>query len=283
MHYSPLRYPGGKSKFSPYIKNIIETNNIVGCDYYEIYAGGAGVALNLLIDGICKNIHINDADPAVYSFWKSAIYNTENFLRLLNDTPITIDEWYKQKEIINNPLNNSELNLGFSAFFLNRTNRSGILKGGVIGGKKQDGIYRIDNRFKKLDLIKKIQLISDWAKNIFVTNQDASELLIQINKTNNKNVFIYLDPPYYIKGQGLYRNFYSHEDHVNIKNILDKSHFHWLVSYDNNDNIKQIYGNYRQKEHILNYSAQLKTKAKEIIIYSNSLKIPDNNLNTQVA
>lgn len=283
MHYSPLRYPGGKSKFSPYIKNIIETNNIVGCDYYEIYAGGAGVALNLLMDGICKNIHINDADPAVYSFWKSAIYDTENFLRLLNDTPITIDEWYKQKEIINNPLNNSELNLGFSAFFLNRTNRSGILKGGVIGGKKQDGIYRIDNRFKKLDLIKKIQLIGDRAKNIFVTNQDASELLIQINKTNNKNVFIYLDPPYYIKGQGLYRNFYSHEDHVNIKNILDKSHFHWLVSYDNNDNIKQIYGNYRQKEHILNYSAQLKTKAKEIIIYSHSLKIPDNNLNTQVA
>ncbi|WP_294954104.1 DNA adenine methylase [uncultured Gilliamella sp.] len=276
MHYSPLRYPGGKSKFSPYIKNIIETNNIVGCDYYEIYAGGAGVALNLLIDGICKNIHINDADPAIYSFWKSAIYDTENFLRLLNDTPITMDEWYKQKEIINNPLNNSELNLGFSAFFLNRTNRSGILKGGVIGGKKQDGIYRIDNRFKKLDLIKKIQLISGWAKNIFVTNLDASKLLTQINKTNNKNVFIYLDPPYYIKGQGLYRNFYNHEDHVKIREILDKARFHWLVSYDNNENIKDIYKQYRQREYSLNYSAQLKMKAKEIIIYCDSLKIPTN-------
>ncbi|MBI0154143.1 DNA adenine methylase [Gilliamella sp. W8128] len=276
MHYSPLRYPGGKSKFSPHIKNIIETNNIVGCDYYEIYAGGAGVALNLLIDGICKNIHINDADPAVYSFWKSAIYDTENFLRLLNDTPITIDEWYKQKEIINNPLNNSELNLGFSAFFLNRTNRSGILKGGVIGGKKQDGIYRIDNRFKKLDLIKKIQLISSWAKNIFVTNLDASKLLTQINKTNNKNVFIYLDPPYYVKGQGLYRNYYNHDDHVKIREILDDAQFHWLVSYDNNENIKEIYKQYRQREYSLNYSAQLKMKAKEIIIYSDSLKIPDN-------
>ncbi|OCG39755.1 DNA adenine methylase [Gilliamella sp. Bif1-4] len=276
MHYSPLRYPGGKSKFSPHIKNIIETNNIVGCDYYEIYAGGAGVALNLLIDGICKNIHINDADPAVYSFWKSAIYDTENFLRLLNDTPITIDEWYKQKEIINNPLNNSELNLGFSAFFLNRTNRSGILKGGVIGGKKQDGIYRIDNRFKKLDLIKKIQLISGWAKNIFVTNLDASKLLTQINKTNNKNVFIYLDPPYYVKGQGLYRNYYNHDDHVKIREILDDAQFHWLVSYDNNENIKEIYKQYRQREYSLNYSAQLKMKAKEIIIYSDSLKIPDN-------
>ncbi|MCX8600773.1 MULTISPECIES: DNA adenine methylase [unclassified Gilliamella] len=276
MHYSPLRYPGGKSKFSPYIKNIIETNNIVGCDYYEIYAGGAGVALNLLIDGICKNIHINDADPAIYSFWKSAIYDTENFLRLLNDTPITMDEWYKQKEIINNPLNNSELNLGFSAFFLNRTNRSGILKGGVIGGKKQDGIYRIDNRFKKLDLIKKIQLISGWAKNIFVTNLDASKLLTQINKTNNKNVFIYLDPPYYIKGQGLYRNFYNHDDHVKIREILDKARFHWLVSYDNNENIKDIYKQYRQREYSLNYSAQLKMKAKEIIIYCDSLKIPTN-------
>ncbi|OCG38828.1 DNA adenine methylase [Gilliamella sp. Gris1-4] len=276
MHHSPLRYPGGKSKFSPHIRNIIETNNIVGCDYYEIYAGGAGVALNLLTNGVCKNIHINDADPAIYSFWKSIINQPEDFLRLMYDTNISIDTWLKQKNILSNPNDHSILELGFAAFFLNRTNRSGILKGGVIGGKTQSGQYKLDARFNKDSLAIKIKKIGEQSKNINVTNKDAANLLTEIKTINNKSIFVYLDPPYYEKGQGLYRNYYNHDDHVKIREILDDVKFHWLVSYDNNENIKEIYKKYHQREHTLNYSAQLKMKAKEIIIYSKLLKIPNN-------
>lgn len=274
MRYTPLRYPGGKSKFSPYIKSIMKENNISNSDYYEVYAGGAGVALILLFDGYCKNIHINDADPAIYSFWKSITSQTDDFLRLMYDTNISIDVWLKQKNILSNPNNHSILELGFAAFFLNRTNRSGILKGGVIGGKAQSGQYKLDARFNKDNLARRIKKIGEQSKHIKVTNKDASNLLTEIKTI--KNIFVYLDPPYYVKGQGLYRNYYNHDDHVKIREILDDAQFHWLVSYDNNENIKEIYKQYRQREYSLNYSAQLKMKAKEIIIYSDSLKIPDN-------
>lgn len=277
MHYTPLRYPGGKSKFFPYIKSIIEENNISNSDYYEIYAGGAGIALILLLDGYCKNIHINDVDIAIYSFWKSITNQTEDFLRLLHDTNVSIDSWFKQKKILSNPKNHSTLELGFATFFLNRTNRSGILKGGVIGGKKQEGLYKLDARFNKDNLTKKIQKISDRAQYINITNENAMDLLIKLKKIDNKNIFIYLDPPYYKKGQGLYRNFYCHNDHVKIREILDNTNAYWLASYDNDENIKKIYEKYRQKEYTINYSAQSKTKAKEIIIYGNSLKIPNNH------
>ncbi len=159
MRFStPLRYPGGKAKFAPFVKDLMEVNNLSG-DYLEPFAGGAGVALDLLYSGYCKNIHINDFDLAVYSFWKAVTSNTEEFLRVLYQTPVTIDEWYKQKAIFDNPMNHSDIEHGFAAFFLNRTNRSGILKGGVIGGKNQDGRYKLDARFHKANLTKRIEKI----------------------------------------------------------------------------------------------------------------------------
>ena len=142
---TPLRYPGGKGKFAPFVKDLMEANNLIG-DYLEPYAGGSGVALDLLFNGHCKNIHINDFDIAVFNFWKSVTANTECFLKLVNDTEITIDEWHKQKSILAKPEDHTQLEHGFATFFLNRTNRSGILKGGVIGGKHQDGNYKLDAR-----------------------------------------------------------------------------------------------------------------------------------------
>ncbi|TGZ98917.1 DNA adenine methylase [Rodentibacter pneumotropicus] len=269
MRYTPLRYPGGKAKFAPVIKQIIEENELYG-HYVEPYAGGAGVALDLLFNDYCTDIHINDLDLGIYHFWKSITNQTEEFIRLVRDTQIKIEEWHKQKNILKQD-DISPLEHGFAAFFLNRTNRSGILKGGVIGGLNQSGDYKLDCRFNKADLIKRIERIGSLAKRIHVTNFDTETWLTTLDDSIPASSLIYLDPPYYEKGQGLYRNFYRHQDHLAIQEKLANVKTPWIVSYDNNPNIKEIYKNYRQSEYTLNYSANRKMKATEIIIYSDTL------------
>lgn len=276
MYHTPLRYPGGKAKFAPKIKSIIENNDLHG-HYVEPYAGGAGVALDLLFNGVCTDIHINDLDLAIYHFWKSITEETEDFIRLVSKTDVTIEEWHKQKEILKQD-DISPIERGFAAFFLNRTNRSGILKGGVIGGLQQLGNYKLDCRFNKEALIKRIQKIGSMNNKIHVYNQDTEKWLLEIDNLIPSNSLIYLDPPYYEKGQGLYRNFYNHQDHKSIKEKLVKVKTPWVVSYDNNQNIRDIYQQYRQEEYILNYSASQKMKATEVIIYSDSIKLPHRTL-----
>ena len=271
--HTPLRYPGGKGKFASFVKKLMELNNIKGAHYLEPYAGGAGVALDLLYSNYCTDIHINDYDQAIFHFWQAVTQNTEDFLKLLVDTPITISEWEKQKLVLSKPEEFGDLKHGFAAFFLNRTNRSGILKGGVVGGKNQNGRYKLDARFQKPNLIKRIEKIGQHASRIHVTNKDALELIKQVDKILPNNSLIYLDPPYYLKGQGLYRNFYEHEDHELIREALNHVRTRWIVSYDNCEPIKKIYHGYRQDEYSLNYSAYVKTKGSEVMIYCDELKV----------
>ena len=269
MYYTPLRYPGGKAKFAPAIKQIIEKNNLHG-HYIEPYAGGAGIALDLLFSGYCTDIHINDLDLAIYHFWKSITEQTEDFIRLTNDTEVTIEEWHKQKALLKRD-DISPLEHGFAAFFMNRTNRSGILKAGVIGGLGQIGNYKLNCRFNKTDLNKRIERIGSMASQIHVTNFDTETWLPMLHNVVPSNSLIYLDPPYYDKGQGLYRNFYKHEDHRAIQEKLANVEISWVVSYDNHPSIKEIYQQYLQCEYTLNYSASRKMKATEIVIYSDNL------------
>lgn len=277
IYNTPLRYPGGKGKFAPVVKSIFDFNELSGGHYLEPYAGGAGVALELLYSGYVSDIHINDIDPAIYSFWKSITRNTEDFLKLLHDTPITMEEWYKQKEILNDTENKDFLELGFAAFFLNRTNRSGILKGGVVGGKQQNGNYTLDARFNKENLKKRIERVGANSSKIHVYNEDALDLIKNVDDFLPENSLVYLDPPYYVKGQGLYRNYYVHEDHVKIKKALKKIISKWIVSYDNCDEIKEIYREYSMIDYDLNYSAYHKVKAKEVMFFCDSLKSPIQN------
>ncbi|AYC17698.1 hypothetical protein DZA65_00792 [Dickeya dianthicola] len=279
--YTPLRYPGGKGKLSYYIKSLLEANLITDGYYVEPYAGGAAIALDLVVNEYVRNIIINDADPAVYSFWHSVMHETDALCTMIEECNVTMDTWYEQKEVISSDNPENSLALGFAAFFLNRTNRSGILKAGVIGGKAQSGEWKMDVRFKKDDLISRINKISGYKNRIKVTNLDAIELLLNIKNltSGSDKLLVYLDPPYYVKGQDLYRNYYEHKDHVAVKNALSESGINnWLVSYDNAEEIKEIYSAFRQSEYSLSYTAQSKRVGKEVMIFSDSLIIPDVNL-----
>lgn len=278
--YSPLRYPGGKAPFAPFIAEVMRQNGLVGGHYLEPYAGGAGVALELLFHGHASHIHINDADPAVYAFWVCATKHSSALLHLLETTPITIDEWFKWRAILRGDAKASVIERGFATLFMNRTNRSGILKAGVIGGKNQDGEYKLDARFKKDVVAARIQEIAKHADNISVYCEDALMLLGRCSEFLPKKSLIYLDPPYYVKGKGLYRNYYEHDDHVAIAKKLQEKSFKWpwVVSYDNAEEICAMYQLNRSLSYGLSYTAQRRYVGNEIMFFSQGIAVPDNEM-----
>ena len=117
IRITPLRYPGGKQKITPFIKEIIQSNNLYGCSYIEPYAGGAGVGLSLLVNNIVNNIYINDISKNIYAFWYSVINNTERFVLKIRDIPLNIEEWNKQHLIFKSNSDNL-FDLGFATFFM---------------------------------------------------------------------------------------------------------------------------------------------------------------------
>jgi DNA adenine methylase len=275
--YSPLRYPGGKAPFAPFIAKVMEGNGVAGGHYLEPYAGGAGVALDLLFHGHASHIHINDADPAVYAFWIAVTQHSGALLKLLESTPITIEEWFKWRSVLREERNVSLIEKGFATLFMNRTNRSGILKAGVIGGKDQDGDYKLDARFKKEIVAARILEIAKRADNISVYCEDSLHLLNRCSEFLPKQSLIYLDPPYYVKGKGLYRNYYQHDDHVAIAKTIQNKTFKWpwVVSYDNVKEICVMYQLSRSLSYGLNYTAHRRYVGNEIMFFSQYLDIPD--------
>lgn len=276
--HTPLRYPGGKGKFTHFIELLIIANGIRGGHYLEPYAGGAGVALELLFKDVVSDIHINDYDPAVAAFWQACVWHTDEFIEKIRNVDITMDSWYKYKAIMEDDDNKDILEKGFATFFMNRCNRSGILKGGVIGGKSQAGSWKLDARFNKPSLIARFEKIKQFKDRIHVYSEDAKELLMDRHNFLPKNAFIYLDPPYYVKGHRLYRNYYSHQDHLDVRQTLDNVTYPFLVSYDDAIEIEEIYEGYPSQKHILSYTAQEKKLGNEILFFSPHLKIPTEGL-----
>ena len=273
-HYSPLRYPGGKGKMAAYFKNIIRDNLLYDGVYVEPYAGGASVALSLLFNEYVRKIIINDIDRSIYAFWHSIIYRNEEFCRLIEKTPVTVKSWKKQWCIYRNPSRYGLLRLGFATFFLNRTNRSGILDAGVIGGVAQKGEWRIDARYYKDTLIKRIKKIEKYKERIEVYNMDAVELIKYLKPSLPEKTLIYFDPPYYVKGKDLYLNFYENNDHQKIVTEIDQlKKQRWVVTYDNVKPIRQLYKKYRKSTYSLNYSAAKIMKGEEIMFFSDNLYI----------
>lgn len=272
---SPLRYPGGKGKIANYIKLLFEKNDLADGLYIEPYAGGASVALSLLFSEYARKIVINDFDKSIYAFWHSVLYSTEQLCRLINDTEVSLENWSRLRELQKRKDEVSLLELGFSTFYQNRTNRSGIIKGGIIGGKDQTGNWKLDARFNKKDLIKRIQKIAKFKERIGLYNLDAINLIRQLEPSIPPKTLFYFDPPYYDKGPDLYVNYYGHEDHVMLsKTIRDLKKGLWLISYDNVPQIHSIYEEYRKTVYALNYSAAKPTEGSEVLIFHNKLQVP---------
>ncbi len=269
---SPLRYPGGKTIYAEMLGAVIDNNDLSNCTFVEAFAGGAGAAITLLQSRKVKAIFLNDLDPAIYAFWRSILDHTEDFIALIYRTPITISEWYKQRETYHSKPDDI-LQLGFATFFLNRCNRAGILLANPIGGLNQMGQDKIDARFKKEKMEMKIRKIADQKDAISLYNLDAVDLVKELKrKHKNRKFLIYFDPPYYQKGELLYLNHYCHDDHKKLSHYISHCPFPWLLSYDNQPEIITLYNRFQIYVRDLRYSLYKYKIAKELII--SNLKMP---------
>ncbi|MFC6353014.1 DNA adenine methylase [Rothia nasimurium] len=271
---SPLRYPGGKGLLYPRLRTLIRENGLTSNTYVEPYAGGAGAALALLISGQVERIAINDFDPAVYAFWNAVTTQPEEFIRLVNNVELSVAEWEKQREIYLHSPREDFLSLGFATFYLNRTNRSGVLNGGPIGGKTQTGNYKIDARFNRENLAERIRLIALHAKRIEVTNEDGVHTIQRY--AAQKDAFIYADPPYFEKAGSLYLNAFDNSNHQALAECLKNvQQANWILTYDNVIQVAELYPEFRRRLFALNYSAHNFRKANEIMVFSPKLTITD--------
>lgn len=271
--YSPLRYPGGKSCIFKFVSNLLYENQMIGVNYAEPYAGGAGLALKLLFEEYVANIHINDLDPSIYAFWHTILNRTQEFCDWIEDVEITIEAWryYKEIQRLSKDTFLDSYEVAQSTFFLNRTNVSGVIKGGVIGGLQQKGKYKIDARFRKDDLINKIQKIALFKRRIHLSNLDGLDFIKKLEKSK-QDFFIYLDPPYYQKGAELYMNFYAKENHKKLAKYASLMKKKWMISYDNHDFILNLYETQRKVSYQLSQCASNRI-GDEILIFPDNISI----------
>ena len=274
---SPLRYPGGKTCLAPKLENALKQNFSYDekITFVEPYAGGAGASLALLCSGKVDEIIINDLDKAIYIFWKIAVHNTDYLIRKIQRTKITIQEWKKQKEIYTLLKNKHRLTLrderklAFAALFLNRTNRSGIMRGGPIGGIKQLSKWKVNERFTKKTIIERLKKLHKFCRKIKVYNLDGIKLLEKLEKKETKNQhFIFLDPPYFQKGKSLYLNNYNNNDHKKLSEFLIKSSLKkWIMTYNDIPYIKTLYKKMPINEFEIQHDAHYSKVGKEIVIF----------------
>ncbi|WP_353099652.1 DNA adenine methylase [Myroides odoratus] len=299
MNYSPLRYPGGKSSLYDFLKRTIKANNIVDGIYIEAFAGGAGAALKLLMLEDVYQIYLNDKDEMIYKFWYSILHQTEDFIKLVSDCELSVEEWEYRKGILQSKEQRAkltDLEIGFTTFYLNRCNRSGIIKAGMIGGNKQEGKWKLDARFNKEDLISKIRKISHYKDRIKIFNLDAVAFVKKMEKefSKRKDILLYLDPPYVEQGQGLYNVFFTDNDHKRLASFMQKKvTLKWLVSYDDHPLIHSIYKEVSKNIFEFNYFANRTKVGRELVItskkckmtttylhYSKSKKLEESNVDT---
>lgn len=273
--FTPLRYPGGKQKVTPFVQEVLRQNNISG-HYIEPYAGGAGVAISLLLSKKIKNIHLNDSDIRIFAFWHAVKNENERLCQKIASASLTVEEWKVRRDILKEPHKYDLFEVGFSTFYMNRCNRSGVLNAGIIGGLNQEGNYKMDARFSRNDLIRRIELIGIYKDNIFISNLDAENFIDSYLPHVGNDCLVYFDPPYFNKAKDLYLNSYSHSDHerlaTSIQNRVSKK---WILSYDNVPQITKLYLDRRCFTYNLRYSAARNYQGKEVFVFCDDVILPN--------
>jgi DNA adenine methylase len=274
--YAPLRYPGGKAKLAPFIKAVLEENKLCDGHYVEPYAGGAGVGLSLLLTEYSRHIYLNDISYPLYCLWHAVLNDTEYLARRITDVRVTAATWRRQKSILKSVREHAPRDVGFAFLFLNRTNRSGIISGGMIGGNDQAGKWKIHARFGRSELVRRVEAIAEYRDRISIYNMDAIAFMRIVRRKLPAKSFMYLDPPYYAKGSRLYTDYYHHDDHKRIAKYV-QTHIDqaWIVTYDNVEEIALLYSDRRSLTYDLNYSANSHRRGTELMLFSDSLKIPE--------
>lgn len=275
--YSPLRYPGGKGRLGPWLADVVRANGLCRGAYAEPYAGGAGAALHLLLGGHISEIELNDADRRIFAFWYSILTDADAFIRRVRQCSLCIEEWQRQRTILEKYEEYSLFEVGFAAFYLNRCNRSGVISGGVIGGKNQSGRYRMDARFNKENLINRLESIARVGNRVSVSNLDAVDFMKDVcSRKNESGLLLYLDPPYYEKAEQLYFNAYARQDHEELARFVQSLNVPWVVTYDDCEPIRDLYSRVCVVGFRIWYSSHSSRRfGDEVAFHANLSKCPE--------
>lgn len=267
---SPLRYPGGKYRIYPFIKSFIYENGIKGINYAEPYAGGGGLALQLLYDDCIENLYMNDLDLSIYSFWNAVLTHGEELCEWVSGVDVSIRSWLLYRSVLMNLTSVPRIELAKATLFLNRVNVSGVLKGGPIGGRAQRGKYKLDARFNRDVIVDRICKIMRYADRIKVSCREGKDFAQALEK-RKENFLIYFDPPYFRKGKGLYMNYFKEEDHIKLAEFIVSLKKMWILSYDNEDFIKKLY---RDNDKVVYQLAQCTSNkiGEEVLIFDKNSK-----------
>lgn len=266
--YSPLRYPGGKGKLAPFIGDALTANGLTNKRYVEFYAGGAGIALYLLRNRLAREVLINDLDERIYSFWYAILNYSSRFLKEINACQVNMEAWHRHKEICDRPEKADRFQLGFSTFFLNRTNRSGIIEGGVIGGQNQTGQYKLDARFNRTALCHRISDVARLKNKISLSRRDACSILEEDYLNPSDHIFFF-DPPYYLAKNQLYANFNKNGQHEKLAGLIKNLRAPWLATYNSCAEIEKMYSGCNRQSFRISYYAQKRRAAPELLFYGN--------------
>jgi DNA adenine methylase len=155
------------------------------------------------------------------------------------------------------------VDLGLACLFYNRSNFSGILAAGPIGGMEQKSVYTIDCRTNKDEIIVRLLAAATFANAVDVRHCDAAEYLL--DKHGGNRIF-YVDPPYFVKGELLYRHFYKMGDHKRLASSLSSLNQPWFLSYDVHHVIEYLYEGFHINKLSFRYSAHSPKNHDELLI-----------------
>jgi DNA adenine methylase len=273
-HATPLRYPGGKQRLTPFVREILHHNALEQYSYCEPFAGGAGVAIELLLEGDVSSIHLNDSAYPIYCFWSVLKSNPDYLCSGIRDAILNVEQWRFHKSVLSSFLTHSMEEVALSTLILNRCNRSGVLSGGVIGGLGQRGNWKMDARFPRNELIRRIERIAYHSDQICVTNKDASELIKNARSFCQDKTLFYLDPPYFHKSSRLYLDYYKPSDHSALASLLASFEFPWIVSYDDTLEVSKLYEDFTKFSYTLRYSAAAASIGQELFVFGPGVEVP---------
>jgi DNA adenine methylase len=269
-YLSPLRYPGGKDRLATFITKLIEQQRPRPLIYVEPFAGGAGVGLRLLHNELVDEIVLNDLDPGVAAFWRAVFERTDELVALIQERKPTLAEWHRQHER-HAQGGGDDVELGFATFFLNRTNRSGILSGRPIGGYGQNSRWGIAARYNVNELVGRVERLGRYRSRVTVCEADGVEVISAWSA--RPDVFIYADPPYLTAGTRLYMNRMTWADHIRLAAQLRRTG-QWLLTYDEDSRVtEKLYPGFRHASFKIAHRASHHHVGREYAVFAHDLEV----------
>lgn len=231
MIKSPLRFPGGKSRAVKSISQLIPDFD----EYREPFLGGGSVFLYAKQRFPDKKFWVNDLHFDLFKFWeisqKDCAGLTGKIDELRNMLPVG-RELHKFLKL--NLASFEDLERAAAFFILNRITFSGT---SLNGGFSQSAFT---GRFTESS-IRRLNDFADLINGTKITNLDYENLV----KSEGKNVFIYLDPPYHsAKRSALYGKrgqLHKTFDHERFAQTMKNCVHNWLITYDDCDYIRELF------------------------------------------